>query len=59
MVRSDLLAALARAGSPDDKRGVRATTQAVIAEGRQKEDTILPHQRAYEPASESAAVSQA
>ena len=41
MARSDLLVALVKAGSSGDKRGVRATTEAIIAEERQKQHTIL------------------
>ena len=41
MARSDLLVALVKAGSSGDKRGVRAATEAIIAEERQKQHTIL------------------
>jgi SpoVK/Ycf46/Vps4 family AAA+-type ATPase len=41
MARSDLLVALVKAGSAGDKRGVMAATEAIIAEERQKQHTIL------------------
>jgi SpoVK/Ycf46/Vps4 family AAA+-type ATPase len=41
MARSDLLVALVKAGSVGDKRGVMAATEAIIAEERQKQHTIL------------------
>jgi SpoVK/Ycf46/Vps4 family AAA+-type ATPase len=41
MARSDLLLALVKAGSAGDKTGVRTITEAIIAEERTKQHTVL------------------
>ncbi|MFB9244510.1 ATP-binding protein [Massilia antarctica] len=41
MARSDLLVALVKAGNNGDKRGVRITTEAIIAEERAKQHGVL------------------
>jgi hypothetical protein len=41
MARSDLLVALVKAGTAGDKRGVLSATEAIIAEERAKQHTIL------------------
>jgi SpoVK/Ycf46/Vps4 family AAA+-type ATPase len=41
MARSDLLIALVKAGSTGDKKGVRATAEAIIAEERAKQHNVL------------------
>jgi len=41
MARSDLLIALVKAGSSGDKKGVRATAEAIIAEERAKQHNVL------------------
>lgn len=41
MARSDLLVALVKAGTAGDKRGARIAAEAIIAEERQKQHTIL------------------
>lgn len=41
MARSDLLIALVKAGSAGDRRGVRSTAEAIIAEERAKRHDIL------------------
>jgi SpoVK/Ycf46/Vps4 family AAA+-type ATPase len=41
MARSDLVVALAKAGNAGDKRGARIATEAIIAEERAKQHTVL------------------
>jgi SpoVK/Ycf46/Vps4 family AAA+-type ATPase len=41
MARSDLLVALVKAGASGDKRGVRMTAEAIIAEEKAKQHTVL------------------
>ena len=41
MARSDLLIALVKAGSSGDRKAVRATAEAIIAEERAKQHNVL------------------
>jgi hypothetical protein len=48
MARSDLLVSLVRAGATGDRKGVRSVTEAIIAEERAKQHTVLADRLANE-----------